>query len=501
MAEVVLYSPEIEQHFLGLLLNYPELWCEVSFAQEKDFSLVRQRIFSVIRQQLEAVPPQSVSPVILTEKLKSYGQSTTGEVDTLVYLEGLQRRGRLIEKKELVDLLKEIKKLSVKRELLAKCDEAKSLIGKASTLTEMTNAVTSTISGVNTDYFKSGQTQDMFEGMVEMIEERGNLPKEDLGYVGVLPSVDATIGPLIHPGSFFNLSARSGVGKSSFGFFYAVSTVEKYPEMRLLWLDAGEMTLQQLQFRAACCFSEGRVPLWALRSGAWRKSKEAVDIVRGDIAPRVKRLIGRVDYRSVGGMSPKEKTGFMRRHYFNKVGRENFLLIVDDYLKGMESLVKDTKEYMSIGYYTSDVKSLVTEEINGGFMTFTQSNRYGISKGKKVEDIVDNDSVVSISDRIKDNCTTNFLMRFKVTEELAQQKNAFGNIALKSLKTRDGLGRDFESFIRPIKLSNGQYTEDYFNLDYHGFHYVDKGLCSQMLETLGHVAVDTSTTKTKPLMP
>jgi hypothetical protein len=143
----------------------------------------------------------------------------------------------------------------------------------------------------------------------------------------------------------------------------------------------------------------------------------------------------------------------------------------------------------------------VTEEINGGFMTFTQSNRFGISKGKKIEDIVDNDSVVSISDRIKDNCTTNFLMRFKVTEELAQQKNAFGNIALKSLKTRDGLGRDFESFIRPIKLSNGQYTEDYFNLDYHGFHYVDKGLCSQMLATLGHVAVDTSTTKTKPLMP
>lgn len=501
MSEVTLYSQEVEQHFLGLLLNYPDLWSEISFAAEKDFSPVRQRVFSVIRQQLELTPPQSVSPVILTEKLKSYGQSTTGEVDTLTYLEGLQRRGRLIEKKEAMDLLKELKKLTVKRELLAKCDEAKVRVAKAETLTEMTEAVTATIASVNTDYFKSGQTEDMFDGMMELIEERGNRQTEELGYVGVLPSIDATVGPLFHRGSFCNISARSGVGKSSIGFFYAVSTVEKYDDMRLLWLDAGEMTIEQLRFRAACCFSQGRVPLWALRSGAWRKNKEWVDIIRGEVGPRVKRLIGRVDYKNVSGLAAKEKVNFMRRHYYNKVGRGNFLAILDDYLKGIESMNKESKEYMTVGYYTSDVKNLVTDEINGGFMTFTQSNRFGISKGKKAEDIVDNDSVISLSDRIKDNCTTNWLMRFKVNEELGREKGAYGNIVLKNLKTREGLGRDFENFVRPIKLSSGQFAEDYFNLDYHGFHYVDKGRYSQMLSNLGHTAVDLTSTANKPVMP
>jgi hypothetical protein len=290
------------------------------------------------------------------------------------------------------------------------------------------------------------------------------------------------------------------VGKSSFGFFYSVSTVEKHPDMRLLWLDAGEMTLQQLQFRAAACFSKGRVPLWALRSGQWRKNKDWVDVIRGDVWPRVQRLIGRCEFKNVSGMSAKEKTNYMRRHYFNKVGKEHFLVVVDDYLKGMESLNKETKEYMSIGYYTSDVKNLVTDEINGGFMTFTQSNRMGISKGKKIEELQDNDSVISLSDRIKDNCTTNFLMRFKVMDELSREKNSFGNMVLKNLKTREGLGRDFESFIRPIKVGNG-YVDDHFNLDYHGFYFEDKGRHADMLRMLGHTAVDLSTDSTKRQMP
>lgn len=483
------YLPEIEQHFIGLVLNHPDLWGEINMAEEKDFGEVRRPVFQVIRQQLDSAPPQPITPVILAEKLKSYGKTTIGDVDSFIYLEGLQRLGRLVERKDALELLKELKKQTVKRELIEKCEQAKLKVMKANTIDQLTEAVTNTLSSVNTDYFKSGNTEDIFIDMVQMIEERGNQEKEDLGYVGVFPSIDKTIGPLIHASSFCNVSARSGVGKSSFGFYYSVMTAEKYPETCLLWLDAGEMTRQQLQFRAAACFSQGRVPLWALRSGAWRKNKEWVDIIRGEVWPRVQKLIGRIEYRSVGGMTAKEKVNFMRRHYFNKVGRDRFLIIVDDYLKGMESLNRDSKEYMTIGYYTSDVKSLVTDEINGGFMTFTQSNRLGISKGKKVEELQDNDSVISLSDRIKDNCTTNFLMRFKVMEELAREKNAYGNIVLKNLKTREGLGREFESFIRPIKVGNG-YADNYFNLDYHGFYYRDKGLYSEMLENMGHTAID-----------
>lgn len=498
------YLLETEQHLIGLLLNQGStIWGDLNLLAPKDFSPVRRALYSVIAQQLNSSPPGSVTPVILVERLKSYGHSDKiGEVDALTYLNGLQVRGRMIEPKEAVNLLKELKGATVKRELIEACDEAKKRLKEidSNKLSEMVEVVTSTISKVNTEYVKTGETEDMFAGMIEVIEERGNAEKEDLGYVGVLPSIDSTIGPLIHKNGFCNVSARSGVGKSSFGFFYAVSTVEKYEDMNLLWCDAGEMTLQQLQFRAAACFSRGRVPLSALRSGRWRKNKEWVDIIRGEVWPRVQRMIGRCSFKNVSGLSAKEKVNFMRRHYFNKVGRDNFLVIVDDYLKGMESLNRETKEYMSIGYYTSDVKNLVTDEINGGFMTFTQSNRLGISKGKKADELQDNDSVISLSDRIKDNCTTNFLMRFKVMEELAREKNMFGNLVLKNLKTREGLGHDFESFVRPIKVGN-TYVDDYFNLDYHGFHFADKGRYRDMAQTLGYTAVDMNTDNTKREMP
>lgn len=487
-----LYDLEVEKDFLGILLNNPDVWGEIHWIAEKDFSQPHRPFFVVIKQQLEN-HEKVLSTVLISERIKSYNIDL--KVDAYDYIESLKLRTRLSEKTEILPILKELKRLTVRRELIQKCEEAQKKLREDKSLDAegMVGVVTNSLTSVNTDFYKSGETEDLMDGTIEMIEERGENEKEDLGYVGVLPSIDKTIGPLIHPGSFCNISARSGVGKSSLGFFYSSLTAELHENIYLLWLDAGEMTKEQLQFRATCCLSKGRVPLWALRSGVWRKNKEWVDIIRGDVWPRVRGLIQRIDYRSVGGLSPKEKVNLMRRHYYRKVPKDGFLCIVDDYLKGMESLNRETKEYQAIGYYASDVKSLVTEEINGGFMTFTQSNRTGISKGKKASEIVDNDSVISISDRIKDNCTTNFLMRFKVMEELAKEENKFGNILLKNLKTRDGLGRDFESFIRPIKLSNGQFAEDYFNLDYHNFYFKDKGLYSEMLNRLGQVTVDLST--------
>lgn len=485
------YLPDIEQHLIGLLLNQPSIWAEINMLTDRDFSEVRRNIVRVMRQQLDQIPQQSVAPVILAEKLKSYEVTEIGGVDVLIYLTGLEHRGRIIKADQAVPLLKEIKLATVRRELIVACDEAKAAIRNGKTLDEMVATIDSTLSGVNTSYFTSGSTVDVFERFEQVIESKGEKDKEDLGYVGVFPSIDKTLGPLIHKGSFSNISARSGGGKSSLGFHYVIGTSEAH-DLPILWLDAGEMTDEQLMFRAACNFSSGRIPLWAVRSNGWRHNKEWVDIMRGEIFPRARKLVNRFHYKNVSGMSAKEKTAFMRRHYYNKIGRGNFLIIVDDYLKGMESLNKETKEYQAIGYYTSDVKSLVTAEIDAGFMTFTQSNRFGISKGKKASEIVDNDSVISLSDRIKDNCTSVFLMRYKVNEELGREKNGFGNVVLKNLKIREGLGREYESFARPVKLPSGTFADNYFNLDYHGFHYRDKGLFSESLVTLGHVAVDLS---------
>lgn len=494
-----LYLPEIEQHVLGLLLQSPDIWPDISFLSRDEFSDPFQHLFDIVKQQLDS--NQSVAPIILAEKLKSYGQSGAeiGGVDTLIYLEGLQRRGRMIEKKDALALAKELKKASVKRQLIEACRRAGKEVEKANTFEEMTSVMTKTISSVTTEYFKGGETTDLFATMEANIEAKGNEDKEELGYVGVIPSIDRTLGPLIHKGSFALVCARSGNGKSSLGFHYVVHTAEKH-DLPVLWMDKGEMTVEQLQFRAACCFSQGRVPLWAVRSNGWRRKPEWIDIMRGEVFPRVKKLAGRVQFKSIAGLSRTEMISFMRRYHHNKIGKGNFLILVDDYLKGTESMGKDTKEYQEIGYYTSAVKSLVTEEIDAGFLTFAQTNRFGVSKGKKAEDIVDNDSIISLSDRIKDNCTSVLLMRYKVMQELAAEKNAFGNVLIKVSKIRDGLGRDYETFVRPIKLAKG-YADNYFNLDYHGFHYKDMGLFSDVCARLGHTAIDLSQREGEEPMP
>lgn len=492
-----LFLYDVEQDLLGLLLSVPEVWPDVQFISRDEFSEVRQHLFDVIKQQLDT--NQSVAPSILTEKLKSYGQTTTGDVDTFVYLDGLSRRGKLIDKKHALELAKELKKATVKRQLRAACLKAAKDVEKANTFEEMTNVVTTAVTSVNTEYYRGGETSDLFGTMEANIEARGNQEKEELGYVGVLPSIDSTLGPLLHKSGMSLICARSGNGKSSFGFFYSVLTAERHG-LPILWLDKGEMTEEQLQFRAACCFSQGKIPLWAVRSNGWRRNKEWVDIMRGEVFPRVRKLRGKFHFKSVAGLSRKEMVAFVKRYYFNKIGRDNFLIVVDDYLKGVEAMGKDSKEYQEIGYYTSAMKSLVTDEINAGFMTFAQTNRFGVSKGKKVEDIVDNDSVISLSDRIKDNCTSVLLMRYKVMQELAAEKNAFGNVLIKVSKIRDGLGKDYDKFVRPIKLAKG-YADDYFNLDYSGFHYRDMGLFSEVCKRLGHTAIDLSVREGNEQMP
>lgn len=494
-----LFLPDIEQHLLGLLLSEPSTWPDVQFITRDEFGEVRQHLFDVIKQQLDA--NASVTPIIVAEKLKSFGQSGAeiGGVDTLVYLEGLQRRGRSIDKKEAESLAKELLFASAKRKKLGDLKVAMHDVEKSTSFAQLVEVTDKALAKTTTDYFRSGETTDMFATMEANIEEKGNREKEDLGYVGVLPSVDRTLGPLIHPGSFALVCARSGNGKSSFGFHYAVHTAELH-DLPILWMDKGEMTIEQLQFRAACCFAKGKVPLWAVRSKGWRTKKEWVDIMRGEVFPRVAKLKGKFQFKSIAGMSRTEMISFMKRYYFNKIGRGNFLLLVDDYLKGTESMGKDTKEYQEIGYYTSAVKSLVTEDITGGFLTFAQTNRFGVSKGKRAEDIVDNDSIISLSDRIKDNCTSVLLMRYKVMQELAVEKNAFGNVLIKVSKIRDGLGRDYESFVRPIKLAKG-YADDYFNLDYHAFYYRDVGTFREVCDKLGHTAIDLSVREGNEIMP
>lgn len=480
---MALYNLEIEKHFLSTLLQFPQTWGEVAIPDlgQHDFSDVHKPLFNVIKQQLDSQQP--VTTIILVEKLKSYNINLEG-IDPYVYLEAL--RMKPIKATDSIELLKELKKTTVRRELIEKCRSIeKELVAKPNAgFDEMVNVVDRTLTSINTDYYK-GETIDIFEGIENMIEDRGNNPinADDLGFQGPFPSINATLGSLVFPGSFSVVAARTGGSKSSLSFYYNMFVAEKYG-LPILHLDANEMTVEQIQSRAICCMSSGKIPLWAVKSGEWRKNREWTDLIRGEIWPRVRKI--RIHYQNIGNMSGEEVVKFIKRFYFKRVGRGNHLLINLDYIKGAEAFSKNTSEYQAIGYYVNGLKNLVTEQITGSIWTSVQNNREGIITGKKPSEIIDSENSISLSDRIIQQASHGFSMRYKVPEELASEGNKFGNIKFTPLKTRESLGKQFDRTLMPVKMPSGKHVKNYYNLNTHGFFFEDKGDLVTMMEVMGH---------------
>lgn len=495
------YLPDVEQHLIGLILHSPQSWADLNLLTFKDFMRVRQPIYAVLKQQLDQVPQQSVEPVILVEKLRSYGVTDVGGVDPLEYLNGIKRVGKMIDPKRAVELLKELKTATVKRELIEACEDAQKKVKEAKTLEEMVGAVDATLSSVKTEFFQS-ETTLMFDGFIDVMEARRENPvkADEIGFQGPFPSVNKILGGLSAPASLVVVGARTGGSKSSLGFFYNTYLAERYG-LTVLHLDANEMPRKQIIDRAAVCFSRGEIPLWAVRSGEWGQNKEWVDIWRGEVVPKIKRIEKLIHYQNIGKMHPREVVAFIKRFYFKHVGRGNHLLINLDYLKGASAMRsgKDV-EYQVVGDYVDELKGLINEDITGSIWTSVQQNRGGIISGKKPDEIVDSEGNFALSDRIIQQVTDAFSMRYKVPDELAKEKGLFGNIKLEQHKGRDLIGKEAQFALAPVKVGN-KFVKNYWNLNVKGFWFEDKGDLREMIARLGHVPVDMTTDDGDRKMP
>jgi len=489
MATTALYNVEVESSALAILLKDPTVWADFHLIGRDDFSEANRPVFDIIALQLNATPPGSLDPMLLTERMKAIGiTQLVGGVEIFDYLSGL--RCRFAEKKEAPAYARELKRLAVRRELIAKMDEAKKALlqdGNA-TFEDMTAIVERNLTSITTEYHQSDQFINVFDGFREENERRAANPIDaaTMGWMGPFPTINRTLGALTAESLFVCVGARTGNAKSSLGFSYHVHLAETYG-MPVLLLDCGEMTRERIRDRAACCLSKGRIPLWAIKSGEWVQNKEWARIMREECYPRADRL--RIDHINIGGLSPREKIKLIRRYAYNKVGRGQSFCILDDYLKGIEALGKNTAEYQSIGYYVEDVKNLITNEIPASFWTSVQNNRTGSYQGKKAGDIVDSEDQMGLSDRIIQQSDWGFILRFKVPEEIAAEKGLFGNMKLTCVKSREAMGKEFAKALRPVKLPNGRFVTNAYNLENEGFHFTEKGDLRYMLETLGHAPV------------
>lgn len=485
-----LYNPEIEANAIALILSCPEQWGDFYLNDRLDFSPAHRPLWDLISLQLSLTPPGSLDPLLLSEKAKGNGiTSLEGGFGIYDYLSGL--KNRYVEVGQAMAYAKELKRLRVRRDLLVKLDETKKeLLEKSnSSFSEMTRLVESSLTSITTDYFAPEEFSNVFDDLIEVTERRADNPLDasKMGWMGPFPTVNKTLGALIGPGLFCCIGARTGNQKSAIGFHYHVSVAEQY-NLPVLLLDVGEMTKERIQRRAVCNLSRGRVPLWAIASGEWRANKEWKHIIQDECWPRVKKL--RIDYINVGNLSPREKLSLIRRYYYNKIGRGNPVALLDDYIKGIESFGRNTQEHQAVGYYVNDIKNLITNEIPASFWTSVQNNRMGTHQGKKASELSDSEDQMGLSDRIIQQSDWGFILRFKVPEELASEKDLFGNMRLTPVKTREAMGKDFEKALRPVKMPNGKFAINYFNLESRGFHFTEKGDLRAALEMLGKGLID-----------
>ena len=300
----------------------------------------------------------------------------------------------------------------------------------------------------------SNSPEDLFSEMEAYVEERGNNPVEEFGLQGPHQRLHELYGSLLRPGNITTITARSGVGKTQFCLDFCLKTSELNGYIPILHFDNGEMSQEEL--RARLCASMSGVPLHLIETGKWRRGGD-------EIVSKVRRVWNQIKnyklyYFNVSGMNVDQMVNTVKRFYYSKVGRGKTMIFNFDYIKTTSENLSNKTEWQVVGEMVDKFKKLVQRDIlfEGepmiAMMTSVQSNRSGITNNRRAENIVEDESVVSLSDRITQFSSHLFSLRQKSQEEMADSPH-FGTHKLSCFKHRH-LGSDYMRAIQPVRLAD-----------------------------------------------
>jgi hypothetical protein len=119
-------------------------------------------------------------------------------------------------------------------------------------------------------------------------------------------------------------------------------------------------------------------------------------------------------------------------------------------------------------------------------MTSVQSNRAGIVTNKNAANITDDESIVSLSDRITQFSSHMFILRNKTFDELQNEKG-FGTHKFINVKARH-LGKDIAGAINPVKMPDGTLKKNFVNLEIANFCVTEKGDFRDIVDSLSATA-------------
>ena len=154
------------------------------------------------------------------------------------------------------------------------------------------------------------------------------------------------------------------------------------------------------------------------------------------------------------------------------------MIINFDYIKSTSENFGNKQEYQVIGDMCDKWKRFTQDFRFDGepvvsMVTSVQSNRSGISSNRPTENIIEDESVVSLSDRVVHAATHLYFLRKLNTDELISN-NEFGTHRLVMLKHRH-LGENPERATTPIRLDDGSLAPNALFFNFDNFHMTEVG--------------------------
>jgi replicative DNA helicase len=487
-------SKELERHLLAGLIKYPAVYVEVApFLTELDFctesSQVHSTIFKILKNCIER--GENVDEVVLAQKVKDFNISFEDNIDTGQYISSLGLRK--ISQEGALNAAKELKKISIRRSIrdaALNVAQKMKIMGSNHTFEEIIEQADSIYNRQVDFYHINDAPQNIYDSMEEIIEERGDNPQTEFGFMGPHERLNELYGSLLRPGNISVIVARSGVGKTTFCLDFATKVSQKYNNVPVLHFDNGEMSQEELTMRQ--CAALSKVPVHFLETGEWRKNAEFVSKVRSTWKT-IKDF--KFFYYNVAGLGVEEMVNVIRRFYYSKVGRGNKMVFSFDYIKNTEdSTSKNQSEWQTIGNMVTKFKNVIQKEILGddgpviSMITSVQSNRYGITTNRRAENTVDDESVVSLSDRIIQFCSHMFHLRRKTLDQIQEEPEGYGTHILSCLKSRH-LGSNHHRAIQPVEMPDGSKRNNYINLNINNFDIEEKGDLQDMVDALNFANV------------
>jgi replicative DNA helicase len=475
----MIYNFEIERQLLAGLIKAPQDFPEISdFIDKSDFydaqTNLHSAIFTIIKQAINA--GEDIDEIIVAQRVASIGLSFEDNLNPADYIKSLAMRK--VPKGNLIKTAKELKKISIRRGIYLAAQEVakqmKSIPPESSYQQIVETADNIYNSKINFYEIGNNSPENIYEEMESLIEERGNNPLTEFGMMGPHHKINDIYGSLLRPGNITVIVARSGVGKTQFCMDYSTKVSMKY-DVPVLHFDNGEMSKEELIMRQ--CAAISGVPMHLLESGKWRQAgPDVVKRVR-EVWPRVKDL--QFYYYNVGGMDVDAMINTLRRFYYSKVGRGNRMIFSFDYIKTTSEAQGNKNEWQVVGEMVDKFKKCIQKEIleDGNpvipMITSVQSNRSGITTNRNSQNIIDDESIVSLSDRITQFCSHMFILRSKTTDEIETEGRRFGTHKFINVKSRH-LGSDIAGAVEPV-LVEDTLRKNFINLNFNNFNITECG--------------------------